>query len=466
MKKADLVFVPSPGMGHLVSTVEFSNLLLQRDEELSIIVLVMEEGKEHIPRLATHANICFIELPHVELPPDELMIKCIEKYRAEAVEAHKDCVKEAIVKKVLPNSPKLLGLVVDLFCSSMIDVANELGLPSYLFFTSGVSFLGFTLYLSYRFDRVGREFEESDPESIVPGYINPVPANVMPNFAFNIDGYISFANHGRKFRETKGIVVNSFLDLESHAVSSLSTHDLPPIYTVGPLINHKNENTMQSNNQSQHDEIMRWLDEQPPSSVVFLCFGSRGYFGVPQLKETALGLERSGHRFLWSIRIASKGKSPRPNEDIDPKTILPEGFLDRTKGRGYVCGWAPQVEVLAHKAVGGFVSHCGWNSILESLWFGVPILTWPLYAEQQINAFQLVKDLGLAFELRLDSRRFSDEIVKSDEIANAVKCLMEEDSEVRKRVKDISVKSRKAMIAGGNSYASVGQWVEAMLASN
>ncbi|KAI4305548.1 hypothetical protein L6164_028908 [Bauhinia variegata] len=463
MKKADLVFIPSPGIGHLVSTVEFSNLLLERNEELSIIVLVMEKGKEHIPKLATHTNICFIELPHVEPPPDELRVKCIEKYGADAIEAHKNCVKDAIVKKILPNSPKLLGLVVDLFCSSMIDVANELGLPSYLFFTSGVSFLGFALYLPHRFDRVGREFEESDPESIVPGYINPVPANVLPNFAYNKDGYISFVNHGRKFRETKGIVVNSFLDLESHAVSSLSTHDLPPIYTVGPLINHKNQNTVKSKN---HDEIMKWLDEQPPSTVVFLCFGSAGCFGVSQLKEIAKGLEKSGHRFLWSIRVVSEDKPPKQIENIEHKTILTEGFLDRTKGRGFTCGWVPQLDVLAHKAVGGFVSHCGWNSILESLWFGVPILTWPLYAEQQINAFQMVKDLGLAFEFKFDTRRYSDDIVKADEITKAVKYLMEEDNDVRKKVKDMSVKSRKTLKAGGSSYASVERWIETMLASN
>ena len=79
--------------------------------------------------------------------------------------------------------------------------------------------------------------------------------------------------------------------------------------------------------------------------------------------------------------------------------FLPRDFSKRTKGIGMLCGWAPQAEVLGHKAIGGFVSHCGWNSILESLWFGVPIVTWPIYAEQQINAFQMARDLGLGVEL-------------------------------------------------------------------
>ncbi|KAI4308612.1 hypothetical protein L6164_031668 [Bauhinia variegata] len=465
MKKSDLVFIPPPGFGHLVSIIEFANRLLQRDERLSIIVLVMKEGKENITKLDSHTNISFIELTHVETPTrDQLMSKSVEKYMTDLVESHKSFVKDAIVKQILPNSPKVLGLVIDLFCTPMIDVANELGLPSYLFFTCNADVLGFMLYLPHPHDRVGKEFEKSESESIIPSYLNPVPANVLPTFAFNKDGYISMVNHGRRFKETKGILVNTFLDIESYAISSPSTLDLPPIYPVGPLINHKNQNGMQSNNQGQHDEIIKWLDEQRESSVVFLCFGSRGWFSVPQSKEIALGLERSGHKFLWSIRIASDNK-PIPYENIDHKTILPDRFLDRTKGKGFICGWTPQVEVLAHRAVGGFVSHCGWNSILESLWFGVPTLTWPLYAEQQLNAFQMVKELGLAFELKLDSRRGSDDIVKGDEIAKAVKCLMEEDSEVRKRVKEMSLKSRKALIAGGSSYASVGQWIESMFAS-
>ncbi|KAI4305543.1 hypothetical protein L6164_028904 [Bauhinia variegata] len=471
MKKTDLVFIPAPGSGHLYSAIEFANLLVERDQRLSITVLVMMKFSEKVNTTklasASHSNLSFIELPHVEPPPRELMFKSTEKYVTDFIDSHRTCVKDAIVNHVLPNSHNLFGFLVDWFCSSMIDVANELRLPSYVFYPGGACSLAFMLHVLHRHDLVGREFQESESESIVPGYINPIPVNFLPALVFNKEGgYNCFVNLGRRLQESKGIIVNTFQDLESHVISSLISayHDLSPLYTVGPLINHKiDQSPMRSKN--DHDEIMKWLDEQPESSVVFLCFGSAGCFGVPQLKEIALGLERSGHRFLWSIRIASEDIF-KPIENIEHKVILPEGFLDRTRGRGFICGWAPQVKVLGHKAVRGFVSHCGWNSILESLWFGVPILTWPQYAEQQLNAFELVKELGLAFELKLDSRMFSDEIVKGDEIAQAVKCLMEEDSEVRKRVKDMSVKSRKALITGGSSYATVGHWIETMLAGN
>ncbi|KAF5816567.1 putative anthocyanidin 3-O-glucosyltransferase [Helianthus annuus] len=85
-----------------------------------------------------------------------------------------------------------------------------------------------------------------------------------------------------------------------------------------------------------------------------------------------------------------------PDDYDDPRAVLPDGFPERTSGIGKVIGWGPQVALLAHEAVGGFVSHCGWNSILESLWFGVPTAAWPMYSEQPLNAFEMVVELGLA----------------------------------------------------------------------
>ena len=124
-----------------------------------------------------------------------------------------------------------------------------------------------------------------------------------------------------------------------------------------------------------------------------------------------------------------------------------------------ICGWAPQMEVLAHKAIGGFVSHCGWNSILESIWNSVPMATWPMYAEQQLNAFGLVKELGLAVELRLDYRQSGGEVVVAEEIDGAIRCVMEHDSMVRKKVKEMGEMSRRAVMDGGSSSNSLGRLI-------
>lgn len=143
--------------------------------------------------------------------------------------------------------------------------------------------------------------------------------------------------------------------------STYGAAPVPPVYPVGPVLN------MGPNLDSHKGaiEVLRWLDDQPRSSVVFLCFGSQGSLGEDQIHELAVGLERSGQRFLWSLRSP---KARFPSEYESYGDVLPEGFLDRTGGLGKVVGWTPQLEVPSHPAVRGFVSHCGWNSVLESLW--------------------------------------------------------------------------------------------------
>lgn len=351
------------------------------------------------------------------------------------------------IAKLVSSSIQLIGLVVDMFCTSMIDVAHQFSVPSYLYFTSGASFLGFLLYLP---TRGGSEFKQSDPDSIVPSFINPVPSKVLPSFAFDKDGYSTFSGHAKRFLDTNGIIINTVSELESHAVNYLLNEQMPPIYTVGPVLDLNSLSHSQSN-QADRDKIMKWLDDQPPKSVVFLCFGSMGSFGVPQVKEIAIGLEKSGQRFLWSLRQPDKVLAPTDYTNYEE--ILPPGFLNRTYGRGMLCGWAPQVEVLAHPSIGGFVSHCGWNSILESIWYGVPIIAWPIYAEQQINAFEMVRELGLAVEVKLDYR-YGDDPVVADEIERGIRCMMEGDGEARKRTGEMAEKNRLAGMVGGSSFTS------------
>ncbi|KAH7844647.1 hypothetical protein Vadar_030220 [Vaccinium darrowii] len=195
-------------------------------------------------------------------------------------------------------------------------------------------------------------------------------------------------------------------------------------------------------------------------------------FDKSKVREIAQALEKSGHRFLWSIRQApSKDqKIEMPSEYQDLNQVLTEGFIERTKDIGKVIGWAPQVAVLSHKTVGGFVSHCGWNSILESLWCGVPMAAWPMHAEQQMKVFQLVRELGLAIEIKLDYRndfRFDSnniKLVAANEIENGIRKLMgneDKSSEgIRQKVKEISEKSKIDVKEGGSSYNSIGRCIK------
>ncbi|KAI6670970.1 hypothetical protein NL676_005855 [Syzygium grande] len=128
----------------------------------------------------------------------------------------------------------------------------------------------------------------------------------------------------------------------------------------------------------------------------------------------------------------------------------------------------PQVEVLGHVAIGGFVSHCGWNSILESLWHGVPIVTWPIYAEQQLNAFIMVKELGLAEELRLDCKGQGGcgHLVPAEEIERAIERLIGGGAAATsKEVKEMKEAARKAVKEGGSSSHSIGRLIQDFIES-
>ncbi|KAL5102417.1 hypothetical protein RYX36_006744 [Vicia faba] len=453
-KNSELIFVPAPGIGHLVSSLEFAKLLVNTHANLSITVICIKFPGTLISdsyikaALASEPHIQLIDLPEVQRPPEELL-KSPEFFILTFMESLIPHVKSAI-QTIL--SDKVVGLVLDFFCVSMIDVGNELGIPSYLFLTSSVGFLSLMLSLQNR--RIEDIFDDSDLDHqlLIHGFSIPVPFNVLPDAFFNKHGgYVAYYKFAERFRDTKGIIVNTFSELEQYSIDALSNHDekVPPIYAAGPLLGLKG-NPSPYLDQPQHDLILKWLDEQPNKSVVFLCFGSIGISFVPsQIREIALGLKNSGFRFLWTV------KSP------------PEEFLEwlELEGKGMICEWAPQVEILAHKAIGGFVSHCGWNSILESLWFGVPVLTWPIYAEQQLNAFRMVKELKLGVELRVDYRRGSDNVV-AEEIEKGLKDLMDRDNIVHKKVEEIKEMARNAVAGDGSSVISVGKFIDNVLGRN
>ncbi|KAH7844025.1 hypothetical protein Vadar_023480 [Vaccinium darrowii] len=471
-------------MGHLVSTVEMAKQLIGRDHRLSVTVLIMkiplfEKTKvgsttQSLILLAAEDRLKFAYLPlEDEAAMVELQSKDPLNFMSELVNMNKKHVRDHVTKVISTESSRLVGFVMDMLCTPMMDVAAEFGLPTYIFFTSNCAFLGFIFHLE-ALKRVHNqdvtELKDSDAELEVPTFMNPVPAKVLPCVVLDKEaGSIFVMNMTKRLRETKGIMVNSFEELESYAVKSLADDEMvPPIYPVGPVLHFS-----KGKNEGKEEviQIMRWLDDQPLSSVVFLCFGGMGSFDGDQVSEIAQALEQSGHRFLWSVRQPPpKGKVEMPSDYQDLNQVLPEGFLERTSNIGKVIGWAPQVAVLSHKAVGGFVSHCGWNSTLESLWCGVPMATWPMYAEQQINAFQLVRELRFAVEIKLDHKKDymydSDNItlVTADEIENGIRKLMENEDksseEIRQKVNEMSEKCKIAVKEGGSSYNSIGRFIK------
>lgn len=457
MTKYEVVFISTPTIGNMVPTVEFANHLTKHHPQLSATILVITIPKLPLvntylqSRSSSSTNLRFIHLPTVD-PPAPDQYQSFIAYISLLIQKHKTNIKNTLLDLIKTDSVKLAALFVDMFSTTIIDVANEVSVPCYLFFASPASFLGFSLHLPKL------ESVESETEFEIPSFRNPIPKQVLPNMVLKWkseeDAYSWISYHAGRYRETKGIVVNTLQELEPYALQSLyDDSQLPPVYTIGPVIDLVGPAEWDPN-PVQYNYIMEWLDLQPLASVVFLCFGSLGSLEVKQVEKIAIGLERAGVRFLWALRGPPKAQSADPRDYTSYDNVLPDGFLERTAGMGIVCGWVPQAKVLAHKAVGGFVSHCGWNSILESLWYGVPIATWPVYAEQQMNALQMVRELGLAVEIRLDYRVGGD-LVQAEEVENGVRTLMNGSDEIRRKVKDMREKCRVALMENGSSYTNL-----------
>ncbi|RYR54747.1 hypothetical protein Ahy_A06g030030 isoform B [Arachis hypogaea] len=205
--------------------------------------------------------------------------------------------------------------------------------------------------------------------------------------------------------------------------------------------------------------VYLWLDNQRPNSVLYVSFGSGGTLCQEQVNEMALGLELSGQKFLWVLRAPSDSANAAylGAENVDPLSFLPRGFLERTKGQGLVLvNWAPQTQILSHSSTGGFLTHCGWNSTLESIVMGVPMITWPLFAEQRMNAVLLTEGLKVGLRPKFNSNG----IVERDEIAMVVKGLMvgEETNGIRQRIRELKDAAADALKEDGSSTRDLFQF--------
>ncbi|CDY70793.1 BnaAnng35060D, partial [Brassica napus] len=193
--------------------------------------------------------------------------------------------------------------------------------------------------------------------------------------------------------------------------------------------------------------VLDWLNQQPDESVLYISFGSGGSLTAKLLTELAWGLEQSQQRFVWVVRPPIDGSSCSATPEY-----LPEGFVTRTSDRGLVVpSWAPQAEVLAHRAVGGFLTHCGWNSTLEGVVNGVPMIAWPLFAEQNMNAALLSDELGIAVRAEEANTRSEIEAIVRKVMAE------EEGEEMRRKVKKLRDNAEMSLSSegGGSAHESL-----------
>ncbi|KAM3279232.1 hypothetical protein ACQJBY_046506 [Aegilops geniculata] len=454
-----VVIYSPPGMaGHLVPVVELGKLLVAQG--LRVTVLLGGGGAPSSLLLhAANPALAFHCLPPAALAPD-VAAACSGSFEARLFELARAANPD--LRDFLRAAPPA-ALLIDFFCSAALDVGAELRVPTYFFFTACVGSVAFGLYHPVIDERTTLSFRDMGGDPVHAPGLPPIPADHLAGATLDRESLSNrhFVDLGLRMCDSRGVLVNGCRSLEARAadaiVAGLCTppgRPTPPLYCVGPLIKHDEETGA-----SKRHECLAWLDSQPEASVAFLCFGSMGRFSAEQVKEIAVGLETSGQRFLWVVRRPpTPGAERRPpadgDDDGDIDELFPEGFLHRIKDRGLVVmSWAPQRQVLAHGAIGGFVTHCGWNSVLEAVMAGVPMLAWPLYAEQRMNRVFLVEEMRLAVPME----GYDKKMVESDEVAAKVRWLIESDGgrELRQRTRAAMRLAEEAVGDGGESRAAL-----------
>ncbi|KAI3904792.1 hypothetical protein MKX01_006902 [Papaver californicum] len=451
-----VIMLPSPGMGHLIPFIELAKRLVLNHGFSVTFTIPTDTGspskaqKSVLESLPSSINSIFLSpVDFSDLPADVKAETIISLTISRSLTSLSNSFKH------IASTHRVVAFVVDVFGTDAFDVATEFNVKPYVFFPTSAMVLALFSYFPKMDEEYSCEYRDVPEPIQIPGSIAingielPDPLQDRKS-----EAYPGVLNHAKRYKLAAGVLVNSFDDFEMDTVKALKGNESgnPPIYLIGPLIR-----TGRSDDVSDESGCLKWLDDQPLDSVLFVSFGSGGTLSSEQLTELALGLEMSGQRFLLVARSPSDKAANaayfNPQSIKNPFDFLPEGFLERTKNLGLVVdSWAPQVQVLSHTSTAGFLTHCGWNSTLESVVHGVPLIAWPLFAEQKMNAVML-EDLKVALRPKANERG----ITGRDEISRVVKGLMdgEEGRNIRSRMTELKSAATSVLEENGSSAKSL-----------
>ncbi|KAM3209404.1 hypothetical protein ACQJBY_063849 [Aegilops geniculata] len=444
--RSRIVLLPSAGMGHLAPFSRLAAALSSGHAcDVSLVTVLPTVSSAESGQLdALFAAFPAVRRLDFHLPP----LDAPELSGADPFYVHYEATRRsARLLAPLLAAADASALVADISLASvLIPVASELRLPCYVFFTASATMFSFYAYYPTYLDAAGAG------DADVPG-VYRIPKSSFPQALHDRNNLFTqqFVANGQSLSKADGLLINTFDALEPEAVTALRQGSVvpgfPPVFTVGPL----SPVSFQARASSDYSA---WLDVQPERSVVYVSFGSRKALARDQLSELAGGLEASGCRFFWVVKGAVVDK----DDGAELSELLGEGFLQRVSGRALVTkAWVEQGEVLKHPAIGMFVSHCGWNSLTEAFASGVPVLAWPRFADQRVNA-GIVARRGAGVWVERWSWEGDDGVVKGAEIAEKVKSVMA-DEMLRRSSTVVREAAMMAVAGGGTSYRSLAELV-------
>ncbi|KAI5067669.1 hypothetical protein GOP47_0018197 [Adiantum capillus-veneris] len=442
--RAHIVVLPFAQQGHINPLMQLSRKLASRGAEVTFVVSENTASKAAAGALP---NLKVVGVPD-NLPP--------ERSKGSSFRDSVDSMinMEASFADLLGRlHDQVSALVYDAFMTWAPAIAHSLSIPCFCFFTTN-AIAGAVCYHVPSLIRAGilpfRKDGDNDsplPQDSVKGIAGapdllPEEFPLCLTFDATHFRFRFVANIAEKFHEASAIIINTFEELESDAIAALKVHK--PLFAVGPLLLLSGRpSRLDVNYWPEEDHCLHWLDSQAPSSVLYVSFGSVASLPLLHFQELALGLEASEQPFLWVVR----------QDSVDAPLIesaFPNGFRERTKDRGLIITWGPQLLILAHPSIGGFFTHGGWNSIIENMSLGsVPMICWPHVAEQRLNRRMMVKHWNIGMGLR----HRADGSVAKEEIARVVGDLFhgKQGMDLRNASKEVGDMAKAAVAEKGSS---------------
>ncbi|XP_049411394.1 UDP-glycosyltransferase 73C2-like [Solanum stenotomum] len=473
LAELNFVVIPLLSASHLIPLADMAKLLAQQGVTVTLVTTALNAARftAAIDRAIRSGLLIRVV---------ELQFKGKEAGLPEGCENHNDVpglnyrrqffaaidmLQEQTEKLLEDMKPKPSCIISDAYVAWTADTADKFQIPRIVF--DGMScFTQMCMHTMYIL-RDQNKIPESGTFVIpdLPDRIEVTKAQLPPHF--NPAGAVSIQDIRDKIRAAEkrayGVVINTFEELEQRYVDKFRRLKAGRVWCIGPLslCNNDNLDKVQRGNKGSFDKediLKKWLDSWEPETVVYACFGSLGRITVEQFVELALGLEASGYPFILVIKT---GEGQAPIEEW----ISKNGFEERTKERGLLIrGWSPQVVILSHPVVGGFLTHCGWNSTVEGISAGVPLITWPLFAEQFLNEKLLEHVLNIAVGVGSqaivhlgEEEKFGAQ-VSNNAVTDAIKKVMDKEKEgnkIRKRARELGEMAKRAVEDGGSSHLNV-----------